>query len=303
MNEIHRPVVCPQCGHAVRPEARFCPECGAPILGHPAPPTIVLPPDPLDVPSPYRPSVPDPSAHRSPHHRLFWIWIGSVGCLSLIVIGACMMTAFALVHRSERTLIPTGTTITTGTDDAEREPDGEIVFRDDFTNPTASRFKTDENDSVRFSFEQGSYVIELKESETMVWVLADGIYRDAVIEARYTIPRNGPDGAVGIVFRYQDADNFYFFGVSNDGFYALKRLTNDRWDTLIDWTRHHAVRSDTNHIRVVMRGTEISLLLNHQHVARVRDSTFLQGAVGIAAMSLDHGGVIARYDELTIWQR
>ncbi|WP_298482762.1 zinc-ribbon domain-containing protein [uncultured Chloroflexus sp.] len=342
MSEPQRPAFCPQCGHKLTPEDRFCPECGARVPDSTppaaAPPTTIIPPDrPTAAPPttiippvqstnvPPNPSLPPPPAYGTPvsssppfhipsapelpanrsNNRLAWLLVGGIGCLSLIIISACIFIVIAFVATPTLDSLPTPTTAATTTagSGVESAIGGEVVFRDDFDNPTASGLGEDEDASARFAFEQGHYVIEVKEAETLVWALVDGTYRDAVIEASYAMPRNGPDGAAGLIFRYQDADNFYLFSVSNDGYYALELLENDRWITLIDWTQHEAIHPENNRMRVELRGDEITLFVNDRRLEQTRDPTFTRGEVGLAVTSFDKGGIIVRYDEITIWRR
>ena len=55
---------------------------------------------------------------------------------------------------------------------------------------------------------------------------------------QYTEPVTGQGG---LIFRYVDSDNFYFFSISDDGSYRLDALVNDEWETLIDWTESELI--------------------------------------------------------------
>ncbi|WP_299754851.1 zinc-ribbon domain-containing protein [uncultured Chloroflexus sp.] len=331
---------CPECGARV-PEKVAPPTTIIPPDQPAAPPTTIIPPDrpaapptPPVIPptqsagSPPDPFIPPPPSYRipassppphqipssvemqatPPNNKLIWLLVGGIGLLLLIFIGACVFIVISLssFSFSDVTNTPTpvtGEPSTSGGGAVESVIGGEIVFRDDFENPADSNLGTSEDSRARYAYEQGNYIIEVKEPELLVWALVDGSYRNVVIEASYSIPRNSPAGAAGLIFHYQDADNFYLFSVSNDGYYALELLEDNQWETIIDWTQHEAIKPGNNRMRVELRGDEITLYINDRRLEQTRDPTFTRGEVGLAVTSFDESGIIVRFDEITIRQR
>ncbi|ACL24581.1 zinc ribbon domain-containing protein [Chloroflexus aggregans] len=248
-------------------------------------------------------------ATTKPNRGIAWLLVGGIGCLLLIFVGACI---FALVAFST---IATDTTSVSTTPVAGSSPptggsgtggsvvEGRILFQDKFDNPASSALLTNEDNDVRYAYEQGRYVIEVKQPELLVWSLIDGTYRNVTIEASYIMPGNMPNVAAGLIFHYQDEDNFYLFSVSNDGYYALELLQNNQWTTLIDWTKHQAINPERNRIRVELRNDEIVLYVNDKQIDKTRDPTFTDGNVALAVTSFDKGGGTVEFEEITISQR
>ncbi len=305
----------------------------------PAPPAAIPPVQPIgSPPDPFAPPASGiPGAASTPfqiptasenistspsNNRLVWFLVGGIGCLLLIFIAACAfivvsLYTFSVTDTTDQppaaATVPSGSTGSgsggglvapiTDSGGGSAGTTGSVLFRDDFTNPAASQLGTSEDADSRYAYEQNQYVIEVKRPEMLVWALVAGQYRDVIIEASYTIPRNSPPGAAGLIFHYQDSDNFYLFSVSNDGYYALELLKDNQWKTLIDWTQHPAIDPVNNRMRVELNGDRIKLYVNDRELDQTRDPTFTSGEVGLAVTSFDEGGSVARYNEIVIRQR
>ncbi|WP_322814311.1 zinc ribbon domain-containing protein [Chloroflexus sp.] len=257
--------------------------------------------DPFQVPS-----TTSPMQTAGTNKWLIWGLVGGSGCLLLILIGICVFIAVSIfvVVDSVPTSSSTEATATTGDGGSLASgSSGRVLFSDDFENPQASELGESEDSSSRYVYEAGRYVIEVKEPELLVWALVNGSYRDVIIETSYSTVRGGPVGAAGIIFNYQNEDNFYLFSVSNDGYYALELLENNQWITLIDWTQHEAIDTENNRLRVELNGDEITLFVNERQLEQTRDPTFTHGDIGLAVTSFDQSGITVSYEEITIRSR
>ncbi|ABY34403.1 MAG TPA: zinc ribbon domain-containing protein [Chloroflexus aurantiacus] len=291
------PPVIPPAQSAGTPPDPFMPPPVTPVSYGPPPAGT----DPFQVPS-----TTSPMQTAGTNKWLIWGLVGGSGCLLLILIGICVFIAvsiFAVVD-SVPTSSSTEATATTGDGGSLASgSSGRVLFSDDFENPQASELGESEDSSSRYAYEAGRYVIEVKEPELLVWALVNGSYRDVIIETSYSTVRGGPVGAAGIIFNYQDEDNFYLFSVSNDGYYALELLENNQWITLIDWTQHEAIDPENNRLRVELNGDEITLFVNDRQLEQTRDPTFTRGDIGLAVTSFDQSGITVSYEEITIRSR
>ena len=281
-----------------------------PVQSVGTPPDPFLPPPPPAYgglsthPSPLQiPSTTGMTAQRS-NNWLVWGLVGGGGCLLLIFIVTCVAILLSISMFNTVSEDLTSTSPTIGSSGAVAPvTDGQVLFRDDFEDPQASNLGEREDRSSRYAYDQGNYVIEVKQSEMLVWALVEGTYRDVVIETSYSVPANSANVAAGLIFHYQDSNNFYLFSVSNDGYYALELLKDDQWVTLIDWTKHNVINAAKNRLRVVLNGDEITLFVNDRQLEKTRDPTFTSGEIGLAVTSFDKAGAIVRYDEITIRKR
>ena len=293
-----------------RPATQPTPPIIPPTPSASAPPDPFMPPSSgygqpgSNIPS-YIPPAP-PISNSQPNRKLIWGLLGGIGCLLIILVAACgfILVALYTTATNEVTSVFSTPAVNEGGGGAVVSGiGGTELLRDDFDNPTTSSLGVRNDSSSSYSFEQGSYVIEVKEPELLVWALIEGNYRDVVIETSYSTPLNAPNLAAGLIFHYQDEDNFYLFSVSNDGYYALELLENNQWITLIDWTQHNAIAAESNRLRVELSGDQITLFVNDRRLEQTRDPTFTRGEVGLAVTSFDEGGAVVRYDEIIVRQR
>jgi hypothetical protein len=259
--------------------------------------SLPLPPSDIPVAAP-------PARGRGP---TFWWLIGGAGCLSLVLVGACIFglitflgnsipdpdggpAAFATASSGGGGIVPDDSVLAGGT----------VLLEDDFDSAAASGLGEDEDETSRYAYEGGAYVVEVKEPQTLVWARFDGSYSDARFAVDAEVPPGADVAAAGLLFHYQDADNFYLFSVSNDGYYALELLEGNEWVTLIDWTQSDAVDAVRNRIEVATQGDQIALYVNGELLEETSDGAFTDGEVGIAVSSLEDSTAEIHFDNMVI---
>ncbi len=97
--------------------------------------------------------------------------------------------------------------------------------------------------------------------------------------------KSGPrDAAYGVLFRYVDGRNFYFFEISDSGFYQLSLKNDGEWETLIPWTEHDAIRTGKrqNRITVNASGDEFQFYANDEKMVEYKDDRLESGGLGLA---------------------
>lgn len=149
---------------------------------------------------------------------------------------------------------------------------------------------------------------------------------DLLLRAR---PVAGPlDNGYGVVFRLQDADNYYMFLISSDGYYQVQRNINGQQKILSDWIPSPLIEQGLNvenWLRVVAQGDNFRFYINNSAVELcIPDSPFgvstysngcvdgemrtslVDGAigfgqVGVVAQSFRERGVVVDFDDLLIY--
>jgi hypothetical protein len=103
----------------------------------------------------------------------------------------------------------------------------------------------------------------------------------------------------------------YYFLVSGDGFYSVRKGEAESVNPLVDWTSHSSINTGpaSNTIRAVCIGSYLALYVNDRFVVETEDSTYGSGYAGlsVAAFADDSAGNVAEanadiaFDNLTIW--
>jgi len=116
---------------------------------------------------------------------------------------------------------------------------------------------------------------------------------------------SGPDNNYfGVVCRYQDADNYYGFIISADGYFAIiKNIAGNR-TILSDGTLQPAQSIyqgiATNHLKSICQERTLKWVVNGETLAEVQDVDLIYGQVGLIAGAIDEPGVDIRYNRFIV---
>lgn len=101
-------------------------------------------------------------------------------------------------------------------------------------------------------------------------------------------------GALGVVFRNNEAGDFYYFGiVPKSQYYFISLYYDDEWSSLIDitqidYTNYPPIYSDKpNKLTIVAQGSQFSFFINDQFAIEVADDTLSYGPIGLAISGLN----------------
>jgi len=179
---------------------------------------------------------------------------------------------------------------------------GDLLLVEDFEDPSASRLGAREHERAKYYFEGGEYHILVKGEP---WIGAFGIpedFADFALEADARFVDGPASWSYGFMFRYQDGSNTYRYMVSHKGEYTLGKLAGGSWTTLAKSSSPHIITgTGTNHLRVVCRGSEITLYANGHHLASMTDQSFSAGKPGVYAVSSSQPNVHIAFDNLKVW--
>ncbi len=179
-----------------------------------------------------------------------------------------------------------------------------VLFQDSFDNPR-SGWGEDQRDQFERGYQNGEYFIELRTPNWFAWARQGDKFADVSVEVDARLVSGAPDGHFGVLCRYVDADNFYYFAVGADGYYAIFRRAGGTVRILTGegsgMLPSPAIRAgERNHIRAVCRGNSLSLYVNGEMVATVSDSTFTRGYVGLGAGSGLGGNTLIKFDDFLV---
>jgi serine/threonine-protein kinase len=110
----------------------------------------------------------------------------------------------------------------------------------------------------------------------------------------------------GIVFRYQDSDNYNVFAIDGVGRFSIWTRENGIWDELRDaeqnWTPNEAIRTmgQQNRLALEIVNSRLTGYVNNRRVTTVRDSTFADGQIGIY-FATDQGEATILVDSFKVY--
>jgi hypothetical protein len=179
----------------------------------------------------------------------------------------------------------------------------DILFQDDFSDPSSGWDQVNEDEGST-DYVNGEYRIYVDEANYDIWANPGLNFTDTVIEVEANKVGGPDDNDFGVICRYQDLDNFYFFIISSDGFYGVAKVINGEQE-LIDMENMEesdAINqgSASNLIRADCVGNQLTLYINGEKVADTNDSQYSSGDVGLIAGTFDTAGTDVHFDNFVV---
>ena len=180
---------------------------------------------------------------------------------------------------------------------------GDVLYQEEFGDNTTGWHRI-ANDKGIMDYDNGGYRILIRQPDLNVWSTAEKNFGDVRVEAD-VIRLNGPDeNRMGLICRYQGG-NYYFFVISNDGYYAIGKFIGGM-TLLLGQTEMQASetiqKGTKNHLRADCVGKTLTFYVNFTQVASVEDSDFSTGDVGVVAGSFSEPGVDVLFDHFVVIQ-
>lgn len=184
-----------------------------------------------------------------------------------------------------------------------------MMLYEPFTHTETDVIHSGQDDYTRSTIEHGSYAIQVLSRGLLTWSLVDGLYTsksNLAIEVEATTDQLSI--ASGIIFRYQDDDNFYLFNVATNGLYNLELIQDGTWFPLLEWTPSHAIAQvqqagmpATNVLRVELIHNTITLFVNGTRLETTIDDTWIHGKIALAVNTFDQHTTTVYFDNLALF--
>ncbi len=177
-------------------------------------------------------------------------------------------------------------------------PAGE-TFLDDFSSP-ATGWLVSSSPVGEMNYYQGTFRITVTTAQYDLWTLSGRVYRDVRLEVDAGRLSGPFDNRFGLICRYRDPYNFYFFIISSDGYFGVGKVTGGN---RILFGGQAMISSPAiltgvapNHLGFDCLGDLLTASVNGQEIARFRDGDHAEGEVGLLAGSFDEIGVDIIFD-------
>jgi hypothetical protein len=193
------------------------------------------------------------------------------------------------------------TTTTTATSVPNANPtsgstSSKVLYHDDFSDSN-SGWAHHQTANSTMDYVTGGYHINITTTDMMAYATAGQSFQSNVsIEADTTKTAGPDDNYLGVICRYQDADNFYFFAISSDGYAGIAMYKDNTMSILSgsSFESSSAVNQGdaSNHIRADCVSDTLTLYVNGTQVYSISDSTFGSGGdAGLLARANGTSGV------------
>lgn len=176
-----------------------------------------------------------------------------------------------------------------------------VLFYDRFGNPK-SGWGSESKEAYDRGYQEGEYFIEVYEPDWFVWAGPGKRFGDVVVavDAR----RVSGAGHFGLICRYRAPADFYYFAVTDDGYYAIMRVRDSHPKILSGAGFLPSADIPTGaavyHLRAVCQGERLQLFVNDRLVASVADKTFRRGDVGLGVGAGPEGAIRVHFDNFKV---
>ncbi len=182
-------------------------------------------------------------------------------------------------------------------------PGKEILFQDDFSSPDDTWVRLRDEEGIT-DYDQDGYRIRVDRENWFFWVNPGLTFDDVSIQVEAT-KLGGPDeNEFGVICRYVDENNFYFFSITSDGFYGITRVVGDDYELIgmQNLRPSNAINtgSAANRLRAECQGNTLRFYVNDMLLAEVQDDNLTAGDIGLIAGTYDQPGVDILFDNLIV---
>jgi len=180
---------------------------------------------------------------------------------------------------------------------------GDMLYQEDFSDNTSGwdRFM---NDGGIMDYDSGGFRILVRQPKLNFWSTPGGVYGDVRVEADVTRLAGPEENRAGVMCRYRNGD-YYFFVISNDGFYGIGKFIGGNALLLGASTMEGTdliLPDGVNHLRADCIGNTLTFYVNFTQLASVQDADFATGGVGVMAGTFNEPGVDVLFQNFTVIQ-
>ena len=182
---------------------------------------------------------------------------------------------------------------------------GDILFEDDFST-RENQWTTLVNESGVMGYDASGFRFFIQEGGLNYWATPGLTFSDVRVEVDVLQYAGPVENRIGLICRHQDDQNFYFFVISADGYYAIGKVKAGEQILLGQEAMHYASAIERgvsiNRLRAECQGNTLRFYVNDAPIALVEDFDFTEGDVGLLAGTFEEGGVDLLFDDFVVFQ-
>lgn len=179
---------------------------------------------------------------------------------------------------------------------------GVLAFGDDFSDNRNGWHVGDMPDRT-IAIKNGVYSMFFKEQRVGGYELWETLTLQNLV-AEVAIAPLEQSAYGGIIFSYQDEDNYYIVRVSSDGDFMVGKVIEGNSEMLLPWEKHAAINEgvEINTVMVVRNGSAILVYVNGVQVGKTNDGSLARGKVGLVAGSGNAEQAEVLLDNFRVWR-
>lgn len=178
---------------------------------------------------------------------------------------------------------------------------GDVIASAPFDDP--HRWERNQFEGIAIGLDGGSYRIQT-DINSYVRGFYQGNFDNVILDVRAIQLTEGVHNGFGVACRAsQDSGQAhgYYFLISGDGAYSIRRGHDGDLHPLIAWETHRAIRPlAVNQLRVVCVGDYLALIVNGELIAETHDRAYTQGRIGFVATTRQDQPLEVLFSDLTI---
>jgi hypothetical protein len=183
-----------------------------------------------------------------------------------------------------------------------------VLFSDDFSHSNSGWDRFQDYAGVT-DYSNVGYLIYIKLANMIKWANPSKTFPNNVhIEVDATVSFGPDNNAFGVICRYQNPDNFYYFYISSDGFGGIGRKQNGQ-HSIISSPDGKLIQianinkgAASNHLRADCIGSSLTMYVNGTQVLTAKDNAFTGGNVGLIARTYDTGGADILFNNFYVYK-
>ena len=176
------------------------------------------------------------------------------------------------------------------------------TFSDDFDTPNKGNWTIFNESAVVSEWRNGRFAFDFNEAMmTATSITNDLDLSDVVVQMEVYRVGDVIENDMGLVCRYQDQDNYYSMSVGNDDYVTIYKTVAGTWTALFNEFVDTDLSGDYHQMTISCIGTELSLFIDGNLMAKVNDSELSTGDVGLISGTYDSVPVVLEFDNFVVY--
>jgi hypothetical protein len=185
----------------------------------------------------------------------------------------------------------------------QTEQPSNILFQDDFSDPSSGWDRVNSSDGIT-DYADGFYRMYVNVVDSDIWANPGLSFTDVRLEVNASKVGGDDNNDFGMICRYQDSSNFYFFVISSDGYYGIGKVKGGQ-QVLIGMESMPPSEiinqgNASNHLQADCVGSTLALYVNGEKLTEQTDTDFSSGDVGLIAGAFDNPGTDIHFDNFVV---